>query len=116
MAASWIPTQHSKGRRSRRLPRHLICAWQPADRMQRVRRHVLFIFLTSRVILHATILSCLATRSPASLHPPIITSHGLGSEPTTSCTIMSPHVSPYNHSLHEHHTFKLTTLSNTQDN
>lgn len=30
--ASWIPTQRGKGQRS--LPRHLICAWQPVDRME----------------------------------------------------------------------------------
>jgi len=32
--ASWIPTQRGEGRHSNSLPRHLICAWQPADRME----------------------------------------------------------------------------------
>lgn len=31
--ASWIPTQRGEGQHSNSLPRHLICAWQPADRM-----------------------------------------------------------------------------------
>lgn len=32
--ASWIPTQRGEGQHSSSLPRHLICAWQPADRME----------------------------------------------------------------------------------
>lgn len=32
--ASWIPTQRGEGQHSNSLPRHLICAWQPANRME----------------------------------------------------------------------------------
>lgn len=32
--ASWIPTQRGEGQHSSSLPRHLICGWQPADRME----------------------------------------------------------------------------------
>lgn len=34
LTASWIPTQRGEGRHSSCLPRHLICGWQPADRME----------------------------------------------------------------------------------
>lgn len=31
---SWIPIQWGEGQHSNSLPRHLICAWQPADRKE----------------------------------------------------------------------------------